>query len=96
SKIVVVKISTGNSEFKIFPNPVTNQQINIHADEMAKGQYQVLLYNQQGQQIMQRIINHPGGLFNQVIRPDALLPDGIYYLQITGETEKFNLKIFIK
>ena len=96
SKIVVVKISTGNSAFKIFPNPVTSQQINIHADEMAKGQYQVLLVNQQGQQIMQRIINHAGGFFKQVIRPDAMLPAGIYYLRITGETENINLKIVIQ
>lgn len=96
SKIVVVKISNGNSAFKIYPNPVINQQINIHADEMVKGQYHVVLHNQQGQQIMQRIVNHPGGLFNKIITPDALLPEGIYYLQIISETEKFNLKIFIK
>ena len=92
----MVKINTGNTAFKIYPNPVINQQINIHADEMAKGQYHVVLHNQQGQQIMQRIVNHPGGLFSKIIIPDALLAEGIYYLQIISETEKLNLKIFIK
>lgn len=96
SKIVVVKIGAANSEFKIFPNPVTNHQINIHADEMAKGKYDVSIYNQQGQQIIQHRIEHTGGRFDQIIKLDAMLPAGIYYLKITGETEKYNLTIFIK
>ncbi|MEP7237090.1 MAG: T9SS type A sorting domain-containing protein, partial [Ferruginibacter sp.] len=96
SKIVVIKTGTANSEFKIFPNPVTNYQVNVHADEMAKGKYDLVIYNQQGQQIIQRRIEHTGGRFDQVIKLDAMLPVGIYYVKITAETEKYNLTIFIK
>jgi len=96
SRIVLVKISSGNTDFKILPNPVTDHRLTIHADEMMKGQYQVSLHNQQGQQIMQRMIDHPGAVFNQIITLDSMLPAGIYYLQITGEAGKYNIKIFIK
>ncbi|HMK03339.1 MAG TPA: T9SS type A sorting domain-containing protein, partial [Ferruginibacter sp.] len=96
SKIVVVKIIAGNTAFKVFPNPVINHQVNIRADVMAKGQYTLLIYNQQGQQVIKRVITHVGGAFNQIIDLPEILPHGIYYLQLTGENVKYDQTIFLE
>ena len=88
SKIVTVKIGMDNSGFQVFPNPVTNHQININAAYMAKGQYQILLYNQQGQKVLSQLIDHAGGAVNKLIGINSMLPEGVYYLQINGGIEK--------
>lgn len=96
SKIVTVKIGIGNSGFQVVPNPVTNHQINIKAAYMAKGQYQILLYNQQGQMVLSQVIDHAGGAVYKAVGLNSILPAGVYYLQINGGTDKYNVTIFIK
>jgi hypothetical protein len=63
---------------------------------MAKGQYQILLYNQQGQKVLSQLIDHAGGAVNKLIGINSMLPEGVYYLQINGGIEKYNVTIFIK
>ena len=80
----------------VFPNPVKNQQINIWSDELEKGRYSLLLYNAQSQQIIQLVIDHPGGVFNKIIYPGKKLPAGMYFLQIANEKEKYKQTIFLE
>jgi len=88
--------ANGTGEWTILSGAgVTNHQINFCLAILEKGKYTFLLHNQQGQQIMQGAINHPGGPFNQIINLNKSLPAGIYYLQIAGGTNTFNLTIFI-
>jgi hypothetical protein len=98
SKIVVVKTSTDKPVMKLFPNPVTNHQLNVRLDEMEKGKYTLVLHNPQGQQIIYRVVDHPGGPFNQIINLSKMLPAGMYYLQIVNENEKteYSQSIFIE
>lgn len=96
SKIVVVKMNAGKPGIKVFPNPVKNKQINIRSDEMEKGRYTLLVHNPQGQQIIHRVIDHPGGSFNQIIYVSKMLPAGMYYLKIGNEKEEYNQTIFLE
>ena len=96
SNVVVVKVSAGNTAFKVFPNPVTNHQLNIRAGERARGTYSILLYNQQGQQIVKRMADHRGGMFNMVIELNKTIPAGIYYLKILNEEEESVQTIFLE
>ena len=77
-------------------NPVKNQQINIRSDEMEKGKYHLLLHNPKGQQIMNRVIDHPGGSFNQIIYLSKTLQSGMYYLQIANEKEKYSQMVLLE
>jgi hypothetical protein len=96
SKTVVVKISAAKAAIKVFPNPVKNQQLNIRSDELEKGKYIILIHNPQGQQIIYRVIDHPGGPLNQIIYFSKTLPAGMYYLQVTGEKEKYSQSVFLE
>ena len=96
SKIVVVKMTTANAGFTIYPNPVKNYQINIRSDEMEKGEYTLIVFNPQGQQIVHRVLDHPGGAFNQIINFSKTSLSGIYFLQISGEKETYRKTIFLE
>ena len=96
SNIVVVNIQAARGAFKVFPNPVTNHRVNIRSGESAKGRYSIILYNQQGQQVISRIIDHPGGAFNLVVELNKTTAPGIYYLKIGNEKEAYNQTIFLE
>jgi hypothetical protein len=96
SKVVIVKITADKPSIKIYPNPVKNQQINIWSNEMGRGKYHLLLYDPKGRQIMNRVIDHPGGSFNQIIYLYKKLPSGLYYLQITNEKEKYGQMVLLE
>ncbi len=95
SKIVTVKMGS-DAGFKVFPNPVVNQQLNIRAGVMQKGRYNLSLQSSTGQQILAKEINHSGGFFNQVIYLGKLLPQGIYYLKISDGNQKYVQPVFVE
>jgi hypothetical protein len=96
SKTVLVRMDVGAGTFKVYPNPVLNQQFNIWADQMPKGKYGILLFNRNGQKIIYKEITHPGGVFNQIIHLNIMTPAGIYYLQVSSESVKYNQTLFLE
>jgi hypothetical protein len=96
SDIVFIKIDQARTDFKVSPNPVKDQQINIHAGEMEKGRYFIQLLNTQGQQVLQTNIDHSGVVFDQTIYIREKLPAGMYYLYIIHENKKFSQPVFVQ
>ena len=103
SKIVVVnmKVATVNSNagktfITVYPNPAKNKQINIRSTELEKGKYTLLLHNPLGQQIIRRIIDHPGGSFSMVIYSGKIQLTGMYFLQMADEKLKYSQTVFIE
>lgn len=91
-----VTITPTESEMKVYPNPVKNQQINFKFSQLEKGQYTVNLYNLQGQQIINKTIDHAGGSLNKIIYIDKKLPVGIYYLQVVNKAKQYTKRILIE
>jgi Secretion system C-terminal sorting domain len=91
-----VNITPAQSEMKVFPNPVKDQQINFKFNELEKGEYTIILFNQQGQQILNRVINHSGGSLNQIIYLDKKLAGGMYFLQVANKSKHYSQRILIE
>src|SRR5450759_793053 len=91
-----VNITPAQSEMKVFPNPVKYQQINFKFNELEKGEYTIILFNQQGQQILNRVINHSGGSLNQIIYLDKKLAGGMYFLQVANKSKHYSQRILIE
>ena len=94
----VLPVNTpAQSEMKVFPNPVKkDQQINFKFNELEKGEYTIILFNEQGQQILNRVINHSGGSLNQIIYLDKKLAGGMYFLQVANKSKRYSQRILIE
>lgn len=96
----IVQVKTGaivlsEPYIKVFPNPVTNLQLNILLGNMPRGQYAVQLVNTQGQVVFKKIIEHGGGTASQVFPIANGIPAGIYYVQVAGGTHRHSQLIKI-
>jgi hypothetical protein len=96
SKIVMVKTESNAQGIKVFPNPIRNRQINLQINAKEKGRYTVVLFDFRGQQVIKQEIDHPGGLINQVISFNKLLPGGVYQLQVKKGNTKYHQSIMIE
>ncbi len=83
SAIVRVDISNGVSDMIIFPNPANRKTINVQLNNIAAGNYSLVVYGLNGQRLYARNINHPGG--NAGISIDAHnLAQGLYWVILKG------------
>jgi autotransporter-associated beta strand protein len=86
SSIVVVRLNTKGTKVTLYPNPVKGSTIQLQLSNLEKGNYSVTLFNQLGQQVMSKTINHNGGSSNQTIEIGTLA-SGVYELRLSnGQT----------
>jgi|GEM_PF-1517032 len=95
----VVKVFTGKVKpaISIYPNPVTDNVVNVLMSNMEPGNYKASLYNAAGQLLLVNQIIHPGGNSTQTIRPDVTLAKGTYQLEMIAKDGSSNtFKILIQ
>jgi hypothetical protein len=86
SSIVVVRLNTKGTKVTLYPNPVKGSTIQLQLSDLEKGNYSVTLFNQLGQQVMSKTINHNGGSSNQTIEIGNIA-SGVYELRLSnGQT----------
>ncbi len=86
SSIVVVRLNTKGTKITLYPNPVKGSTIQLQLSNLEKGNYSVTLFNQLGQQVMSKTINHNGGSSNQTIEIGTIA-GGVYELRLSnGQT----------
>lgn len=88
SETVKVQIVRDSDHFFVFPNPVTDNNINLQLNNADKGIYKVKLVNAAGQLIMQKQIVHPGGSVTHTIKADQYLAAGTYQLEVATAGKK--------
>ena len=84
SDVVKVKVVKASPELYVFPNPVTNNTIQLQLNKAMAGVYTTVLYSNNGQVINNEIISHAGGTATKTIRPKQRLTNGAYQLMITA------------
>ena len=94
SQIVNVKIGKAKNSFNVFPNPIQNNTIQLQLEGVDKGIYNVVLYNQAGQQIFKNTINHAGGSASESLNTGKI-SKGIYQLIIEGLNVKTSTKTIV-
>ena len=88
SKVVKVKMNRSTPELYVFPNPVTEDNIQLQMNKMPPGVYIVRLLSSIGQVLGNYQITHAQNISTENIHLAYRLAPGIYQLEITLPTNK--------
>lgn len=96
SPIVKVRVANIKSTIAVYPNPlVSGDKIDLQLINCEKGDYRIHLYNNLGQIILNKSINHLGGSSVETLSLSNILLRGIYKLEVintkTMKTEIINI-----
>ena len=77
----------------VYPNPVTDGNINLQLINHSKGRYAIRLMNKSGQLIMVKQIEHEEGSSTETLKV-KLLSHGAYQLEVTKpDKSKTNISV---
>jgi hypothetical protein len=85
SVIVKVDLSGKHPAIALYPNPVLQNSITLQLNDVCRGSYEVVLYNNAGQTIFVKTIQHDGGSVSRTISLPANLQKGVYSIQFKNE-----------
>ena len=93
----LVTIDKGNQSFSVYPNPSKDGIVNLQMGKQPRGEYQIRVFNMQGQTLMNRTIDHTGGSASQMINLPAQIKSGTYQMEIqNNQGEKTLLPIVVQ
>ncbi len=90
STVVKVSVETKLSGISFYPNPVTGNVISVQFNNMAAGNYNVVMLNSSGQVTGKMSLKHPGGNAAQTLNLPVRKTRGMYKLMITGPDNSLN------
>ncbi|MEJ7586948.1 MAG: T9SS type A sorting domain-containing protein, partial [Ferruginibacter sp.] len=89
SPIVKININNGKTGISIYPNPVVkNGLLNLNLQNLKKDHYSITIFNNQGQQVLRKTIQHAGGNSVQTVNLPVMAA-GVYTLEVKNEEIKF-------
>jgi hypothetical protein len=91
SDVVKVKVMKASPELYVFPNPVTNNIIQLQLNKAVAGVYTTALYSNSGQLINTEIISHTGGTATKTIQPKQRLTAGTYQLMVAAPDGRMSM-----
>ena len=94
----ITKIAVGDvkATISLYPNPIVNKQVNLMMNNVAAGNYNISLYNTNGQQVMVQSIQHPGGTANISLQLPGSISAGMYQLRFSGKDNNFTQSVIVK
>jgi hypothetical protein len=96
SEIVRVNLDKRNKDIVVYPNPVQNGLLYFQGANLAKGNYEVRIFNSAGQRVYFESFEHSGGALTQSIPlPTASIKPGLYTLQLDIENVRVASKTFM-
>lgn len=94
SKVLSVNLGQANKGMKLYPNPVSGNQVTISLSNVIRGQYSLRVVNTAGQDIYKQSISTQGSTTTQTIDLPASIKPGVYSMIVTGSNYREN-KMFI-
>lgn len=85
STVVRIDLAGRSSNVGIYPNPVLHQLVTLQFSNMARGSYQLVLYNNLGQAVFTKNIVHDGGSATKNIYLPSSIISGIYMTVLKNE-----------
>jgi hypothetical protein len=80
----------------VYPNPSKDGIVSLQMSKQPRGEYQIRVFNMQGQTLLNRVINHAGGSATQLINLPAQIKSGTYQLEIqNNQGQKTLLPILV-
>ncbi len=85
SQVVKVNMDKLPAEITVFPNPIGQDgMINLSLENEPAGNYQVSVMNGEGQTVLMKTLNHPGGNTLYSIKMEQTLAHGNYLVKVVG------------
>ena len=94
STIVKVNLNKNIKTINVYPNPVRGNRVSFQTSDLAKGLYNVEVYNTMGSRVFSQALNHAGGAITQTLSLPTL-QSGSYTLRINGTSSSSIHKITI-
>jgi hypothetical protein len=97
TSILLVNIEKAKTSMTLYPNPVRNRIINIQLDNLPNGKYQLLIYNDLGQQVfITSIEQHDSGLLNRRFILPLNIKPGFYIVKLFNERTNFIKNVIVE
>jgi len=97
SNIAQLHAGKGIGSIAVYPNPVTSQLFNVTLRDIAKGNYTVALYTEQGQLVETRTLEHGGATVDYPITLQNTMAAGTYMLKLMdGSTVLHTQRVIMK
>ena len=94
SKILSVDMDNVTSGLRLYPNPVSGNQVTISLSNVKRGQYSLRVINTAGQDVFKQTINSLSSMMIQTLDLPLSVKPGIYNMVVTGNDYRYN-KMFI-
>ncbi len=88
SPVAKLVIRNYESGITVYPNPLKGKTLNISMDNVATGQYFVIISNVLGQRIVEQPINHSGHSATSTLTINTILAAGVYSVSIIDAKSK--------
>lgn len=79
-----------------YPNPVKNGTVSVQLENFEKSLYTIAVFNQAGQKVYAKSINHLGGTATFTVELPATLRKGVYSLQVGNAVSNVINKIVVE
>ena len=96
STIAKLNASAINAELVIYPNPVKGSQVSFQLNNLQKGTYTMMVYNNAGKQVYGEHFNYRNGSVNESLQLPAGIRPGVYNLQVRNEGVNLQKMFVIK
>ena len=85
SSVVKLNIDRTHPDVTVTPNPLSGNALQLHLNNLEKGIFTIILYNNAGQEVYAGQMQHTGGSADKIINLGNKISPGTYRLLITGD-----------
>lgn len=84
SQVLMVNLNAVKAGFAIYPNPVKGSNAGVQFSNMEKGKYGLVVYNNAGQKVFAKEIQHLGGSATEDIKFGSAMAAGVYRVSLVS------------
>lgn len=96
SNILSINLRNRGTWVNAYPNPVKNNIVNVQLESFEKSIYTIAIFNQGGQKVYAKNINHLGGTATFTVELPASIQKGVYSLQVGNTVSTVINKIVVE
>ncbi|MGI8952291.1 MAG: T9SS type A sorting domain-containing protein [Chitinophagaceae bacterium] len=96
TNIADVVMGEARPNIAVYPNPVTIRNFTVQLTNLPAGKYTLQLYNNLGQLIISKTVEHPGGSASQTIYLPASVARGAYTFKFANSITRFIKTLIIQ
>lgn len=96
SSVVFTVADSKVASVTVYPNPITNKQVNVQLSNLSKGSYNIEVYNNLGQAVLAKAIQFDGGASSLTLQLPSSVSAGLYRLSVSNGATKINKTISVQ